>query len=89
MKVHFPQPDDVQEPLSACEKCKPMRSELEFALGDESGLENLIGQIIADVSKRGGIFHLWGHSWEIDSMGLWERLGKVFEYMGNSPNSTT
>jgi hypothetical protein len=48
-------------------------------------LENLIGQIIADVSKRGGIFHLWGHSWEIDSMGLWERLGKVFEYMGNRP----
>lgn len=24
--------------------------------------------------ERGGVFHLWGHSWEIDEQGQWENL---------------
>jgi glycosyltransferase involved in cell wall biosynthesis/peptidoglycan/xylan/chitin deacetylase (PgdA/CDA1 family) len=24
--------------------------------------------------KRGGVFHLWGHSWEIEEQGQWENL---------------
>ena|SRR3989344_3009077 len=29
------------------------------------------------VLSEGGTFHLWGHSWEIDTNGDWERLERV------------
>jgi peptidoglycan/xylan/chitin deacetylase (PgdA/CDA1 family) len=29
----------------------------------------------------GGIYHLWGHSWEIDDHGDWARLERVFAYI--------
>ncbi len=32
---------------------------------------------------KGGIFHLWGHSWEIEKYGLWPDLEKFFEYLKN------
>jgi peptidoglycan-N-acetylglucosamine deacetylase len=28
----------------------------------------------------GGVFHLWGHSWEIERAGLWQRLEEVLRY---------
>jgi peptidoglycan/xylan/chitin deacetylase (PgdA/CDA1 family) len=34
------------------------------------------------VSKTGGIFHLWGHSWEIEKSNNWDRLEEVFMYIG-------
>lgn len=33
----------------------------------------------------GGVFHLWGHSWEIEKNGDWERLERVFKYISNRP----
>ena len=33
------------------------------------------------VVKNGGVFHLWGHSWEIDSGNIWEKLKLIFEYI--------
>jgi peptidoglycan/xylan/chitin deacetylase (PgdA/CDA1 family) len=27
---------------------------------------------------RGGVFHFWGHSWEIDEMDEWDNVEKVF-----------
>jgi len=38
------------------------------------------------VYKHGGVFHLWGHSWEIERFGLWEELEEVFEYISNKKN---
>lgn len=32
------------------------------------------------VNKRGGVWHLWGHSWEIDKLGLWGELEAICEY---------
>lgn len=29
--------------------------------------------------KDGGVFHLWGHSWEIEKYGLWEDLSDLLE----------
>ncbi len=34
----------------------------------------------------GGIFHLWGHSWEIDKNKDWGRLEQVFKYIGRRSN---
>ena len=36
-----------------------------------------------DVLARGGVFHLWGHSWEIDAKGDWQRLRRVLQHISN------
>ncbi|MBI2065503.1 MAG: polysaccharide deacetylase family protein [Candidatus Zambryskibacteria bacterium] len=33
--------------------------------------------------KKGGIFHLFGHSWEIEKYNMWSELEKFFQYIGN------
>lgn len=30
----------------------------------------------------GGVYHLWGHSWEVDQRGDWARLTRVLRYIG-------
>lgn len=35
------------------------------------------------VLVSGGIFHLWGHSWEIDGNGDWERLERVLAHISH------
>ena len=35
------------------------------------------------VLKNGGVFHLWGHSWEIDKYNDWDKLEKVLSYISN------
>ena len=32
------------------------------------------------VIEHGGIWHLWGHSWEIDNYDLWSELEDVLVY---------
>jgi peptidoglycan-N-acetylglucosamine deacetylase len=41
-----------------------------------------------EVVREGGIFHIWGHSWEIDQHGDWARLGDTFRYIGANPRVT-
>jgi len=31
----------------------------------------------------GGVFHLWGHSWEIEEKGQWQALDRVFAALGD------
>lgn len=31
--------------------------------------------------ERGGVFHLWGHSWEIEKYDMWEPLERVLGYI--------
>jgi peptidoglycan-N-acetylglucosamine deacetylase len=33
--------------------------------------------------KNGQVFHLWGHSWEIDYYGMWDELEDFFEYIAH------
>jgi peptidoglycan/xylan/chitin deacetylase (PgdA/CDA1 family) len=33
------------------------------------------------VAQSGGVFHLWGHSWEIDANGDWNRLERVLRHI--------
>lgn len=37
-------------------------------------------------AKRGGVMHIWGHSWEIDRHGMWESLEKVFAHISKRPD---
>lgn len=32
--------------------------------------------------KTGGVYHLWGHSWEIEKHGDWARLSRVLAHIG-------
>ncbi|MFF4960675.1 polysaccharide deacetylase family protein [Streptomyces sp. NPDC001222] len=32
--------------------------------------------------EQGGVYHLWGHSWEVDARGDWARLERVLAYIG-------
>jgi peptidoglycan/xylan/chitin deacetylase (PgdA/CDA1 family) len=35
------------------------------------------------VMSHGGIWHLYGHPWEIEKLGLWEQLGEMLQYVSN------
>jgi len=37
------------------------------------------------VIDEGGIYHIWGHSWEIEQHSYWERLEEVFRYISANP----
>ena len=50
-----------------------------FGTGDDWSAAALL---LADHCKQsGGVFHLWGHSWEIDRHEQWQRLESVFRYL--------
>ena len=36
--------------------------------------------------KCGGVWHIWGHSWEIEKYNMWKDLEAVFQYVANRPN---
>jgi peptidoglycan/xylan/chitin deacetylase (PgdA/CDA1 family) len=38
-----------------------------------------------DVLREGGIWHLYGHSWELEELGLWDQLHELFKYVANRP----
>ena len=35
------------------------------------------------VLRHGGMWHLYGHPWEIEKLGLWEQLKEMLEYVRN------
>ena len=37
------------------------------------------------VVSKGGVWHLYGHSWEINDFKLWEELRVVMDYVANRP----
>ena len=37
--------------------------------------------LVAAAIARGGVFHLWGHSWEIEERGMWTTLERMFAVM--------
>ena len=43
-----------------------------------------MGKILFDrVLKEGGVWHLYGHSWQIEEMGLWDDLKEMLDYVSN------
>jgi peptidoglycan/xylan/chitin deacetylase (PgdA/CDA1 family) len=39
-------------------------------------------RMVSQVIRQGGVFHLWGHSWEIDEHDQWEPLERVLSKLG-------
>ena len=38
-------------------------------------------RLFDQVLREGGVWHLYGHSWEIDRLGLWPALGELLDYV--------
>ncbi|MGH1571177.1 polysaccharide deacetylase family protein [Methylobacterium sp. P31] len=38
---------------------------------------------IRHVSAGGGLFHIWGHSWEIEQLNLWSRLEELLSFISS------
>lgn len=54
----------------------------------ETNLVKLAGHHLERIEKEGGCFHLWGHSWEIEELNLWEGLEELFKFISNIPSFT-
>ena len=45
---------------------------------------DLLGRrLFEETCSSGGVFHLWGHSWEIDANGDWQRLRSVLDELSD------
>ncbi|KWV55982.1 hypothetical protein AS156_05060 [Bradyrhizobium macuxiense] len=44
----------------------------------------LAGSLLRQAIARGGVFHLWGHSWELEDDSQWQRLEDVLRFMASS-----
>ena len=56
--------------------------------GSDRGWTTLARQFASLVLRDGGVFHLWGHSWEIEQLGLWTDLENVMSFLGEISSTT-
>jgi peptidoglycan-N-acetylglucosamine deacetylase len=49
--------------------------------GRSSDWPGLAASLLRRVIEIGGVFHLWGHSWELQQTGQWQRLDEVLAMM--------
>lgn len=42
-------------------------------------------KLFDEVLQQGGIWHLYGHSWELEELGLWADLEEMLDYVANQP----
>lgn len=56
-----------------------------FLQGNRNFLQ-LAQTVMNRILKNGGVFHLWGHSWEIEQFGLWDELEMVLKMCAFQPN---
>jgi peptidoglycan/xylan/chitin deacetylase (PgdA/CDA1 family) len=45
--------------------------------------------LLAWALERGGVLHVWGHSWEIDQLGLWDELEAIFALLAAARDRVT
>jgi peptidoglycan/xylan/chitin deacetylase (PgdA/CDA1 family) len=50
------------------------------AAAAKDDFESRFRRMVDRVCKRGGVFHMWGHSWEVDRIGGWDLLDRVLGY---------
>jgi len=46
----------------------------------------LADRLLKTALSRGGIFHLWGHSWEIEESGQWPQLEELLKLISDHRN---
>ena len=48
--------------------------------------KQLIMKLFDKVNESGGVFHIWGHSWEIEENNLWGDLEEILKYVSCGDN---
>src|SRR6185437_13933944 len=48
--------------------------------------ENLAIDLFEEANKNGTVFHLWGHSWEIEKFNAWDKLENVLQHIAQKSN---
>jgi peptidoglycan-N-acetylglucosamine deacetylase len=43
--------------------------------------DTIARHLLERATRGGGIFHLWGHSWELEEFGQWQRLEEVLRLL--------
>jgi peptidoglycan/xylan/chitin deacetylase (PgdA/CDA1 family) len=51
--------------------------------GAEADPVRLAGRAVEHAARRGGVVHIWGHSWEMQAKGLWNVLERVLDAVAN------
>lgn len=54
-------------------------------LGAPSTVVDVATRAVQRIERDGGVFHLWGHSWELDECGLWPLLDQVLAVIAKRP----
>jgi peptidoglycan/xylan/chitin deacetylase (PgdA/CDA1 family) len=68
--------------VDALEICRRARS-LRHAAGMWHNWDLLGRQLLAETRAQGGVFHLWGHSWEVDANDSWSQLRRILDEMAD------
>jgi hypothetical protein len=66
--------------LAQCARSRS-RTGLRLVLGKGRGgpWHELARLLFEHVRDRGGVWHLWGHSWEIEERGMWGELRRLLD----------
>ena len=48
----------------------------------DGSLDGCLERLLRFAAQRGGVFHLWGHSWELEAHGLWGTLERFLRVAG-------
>jgi peptidoglycan/xylan/chitin deacetylase (PgdA/CDA1 family) len=57
------------------------KSPLYFSLLHADGLEAQLRLAARYAHAHGDVLHIWGHSWEIDTLGLWDALERFLDWL--------
>lgn len=57
-------------------------------LGTPATVTAMAERAMQRLASEGGVFHLWGHSWELDECQLWPLLDQVLAIIGKRPDCT-
>lgn len=49
---------------------------------DRQSWTTMAESLLTRMSSHGGVFHLWGHAWEIEQLKLWRDLEQLFHTIG-------
>ena len=70
-------------------KRKALKNLIRYTLqGIPSDWEKHAERLLQRVIDRGGVFHLWGHSWEIEKTAQWDALARVMRILGQFAKDT-
>jgi len=64
------------------------RASLLWAALASGDIEQRVERLIGLCRRTGGTFHLWGHSWEIEELNLWNTLEAILRRLAAQADST-